>query len=189
MHAFCRTLPAYGEEIGSRRPIPCGRRRRRRFPSFSLGSLARSTLVTASPRCRKQGSARRSGSKPVSVTDFLQLKREFRIGARQIGLRSDFFRSLLGRGRLAVRTGSPSSFLGLPLLWSQPHALFVPGSCSMTRKHISSAASAQLLLSATAGDLLTTYIHVSIDLPYPVTKALQNFTKKGLVQDRSVPRY
>jgi hypothetical protein len=93
------------------------------------------------------------------------------------------------RGRLAVTTGSPSSFSGLPLLWSQPHALFVPGSCSMTRKHISSAASAQLLLSATAGDLLTTYIHVSADLPYPVTKALQNFTKKGLVQDRSVPRY
>jgi putative membrane protein len=46
-----------------------------------------------------------------------------------------------------------------------------------------------VLLSATAGDLLTTYIHVSVDLPYPVTKALQNFTKKGLVQDRSVPRY
>jgi hypothetical protein len=48
-----------------------------------------------------------------------------------------------GRGRLAVTTGSPSSFSGLPLLWSQPHALFVPGSCSMTRKHILSAASAQ----------------------------------------------
>ena len=25
---------------------------------------------------------------------------------------------------------------------------------------------------ATAGDLLTTFIHVSVDLPYPVTKAL-----------------
>ena len=41
-------------------------------------------------------------------------------------------------------------------------------------------ASAQLLLSATAGDLLTTYIHVSVDLSYPVTKAVQNFTKKDL---------
>jgi len=40
---------------------------------------------------------------------------------------------------------------------------------------------AELLLSATAGDLLTTYICVSVDLSYPVTKALQNFTKKGLV--------
>jgi len=37
-------------------------------------------------------------------------------------------------------------------------------------------------LSATAGELLTTYIHVSVDLSYPVTKALQNFTKKGLVR-------
>jgi hypothetical protein len=31
------------------------------------------------------------------------------------------------RGRFTVTTGSPSSFSGLPLLWSQPHALFVPG--------------------------------------------------------------
>jgi hypothetical protein len=41
---------------------------------------------------------------------------------------------------------------------------------------------AELLLSATAGDLLTTYIYVSVDLSYPVTKALQNFTKKGHVR-------
>jgi hypothetical protein len=92
-------------------------------------------------------------------------------------------------GSLGRYDGLALILSGLPLLWSQPHALFVPGSCSMTRKHISSAASAQLLLSATAGDLLTTYFHVSVDLPYPVTKALQNFTKKGLVQDQSVSRY
>jgi hypothetical protein len=32
-----------------------------------------------------------------------------------------------------------------------------------------------------AGNLLTTYIHVSVELLYTVTVALQNFTKKGLV--------
>jgi hypothetical protein len=46
-------------------------------------------------------------------------------------------------GRLAVTTGSPSSFSGLPWLWSQPRALCVPGSSSMTRKRIPSAASAR----------------------------------------------
>jgi hypothetical protein len=38
------------------------------------------------------------------------------------------------------------------------------------------------LVDDAAGDLLTTYIYVSVDLSYPVTKALQNFTKKGLVR-------
>jgi hypothetical protein len=83
-------------------------------------------------------------------------------------------------GSLGRYDGLALILLGIAIVVVAATLLFVPGSCSMTRKHILSAASAQLLLSATAGDLLTTYIYVSVDRPYPVTKASQNFTKKDL---------
>jgi hypothetical protein len=46
-------------------------------------------------------------------------------------------------GPLGRYDGLALILLGMPWLWSQPRALCVPGSCSMTRRHIPSAASAQ----------------------------------------------
>jgi Domain of unknown function (DUF202) len=46
-------------------------------------------------------------------------------------------------GPFAVTMGFSSSFSELPWLWSQPRALSVPASYSMTRKHIRPVASAQ----------------------------------------------
>jgi hypothetical protein len=39
---------------------------------------------------------------------------------------------------------------------------------------------AELLLSAAAGDLFTTYIHVSVDLSHGVTNTYKTLPKKGL---------